>query len=42
MGHVVVGVLTGLLESGAVDSGAVDDALKRYDIDPDALDPYLV
>ncbi len=33
MGHVVVGVLTGLLESGQVDSGAVDDAIKRYDID---------
>ena len=42
MGHVVVGVLTGLLEAGHVDSGAVDDALKRYDIDPDAVDPYLV
>jgi pyruvate dehydrogenase E1 component len=42
MGHVVVGVLTGLLESGQVDSGAVDDALKRYDIDTDALDPFAV
>jgi pyruvate dehydrogenase E1 component len=42
MGHVVVGVLSGLLESGQVDSGAVDDAIKRYDIDPDAVDPYLV
>jgi pyruvate dehydrogenase E1 component len=42
MGHVVVGVLSGLLESGKVDSGAVDDAIKRYDIDPDAVDPYLV
>jgi pyruvate dehydrogenase E1 component len=42
MGHVVVGVLSGLLEAGKVDSGAVDDAIKRYDIDPDAVDPYLV
>ena len=41
-GHVVVGVLTGLLESGQVDSGMVDDAIKRYDIDPDAVDPYIV
>jgi pyruvate dehydrogenase E1 component len=42
MGHVVVGVLTGLLESGEVDSGAVDDAIKRYDIDPDAVNPFTV
>jgi len=42
MGHVVVGVLTGLLEAGQVDSGAVDDALKRYDIDVDAGDPFHV
>ena len=42
MGNVVVGVLTGLLESGQVDSGAVDDAIKRYDIDPDASEPFFV
>ncbi len=42
MGHVVVGVLSGLLESGQVDSGAVDDAIKRYDIESDAVDPYIV
>jgi pyruvate dehydrogenase E1 component len=42
MGHVVVAVLTGLLETGQVDSGAVDDAIKRYDIDPDAADPFIV
>ena len=42
VGHVVVGVLTGLLESGQVDSGAVDDAIKRYDIDPDAAEPFFV
>jgi pyruvate dehydrogenase complex dehydrogenase (E1) component len=38
----VVAVLTGLLETGQVDSGAVDDAIKRYDIDPDAADPFIV
>jgi pyruvate dehydrogenase E1 component len=42
MGHVVVAVLTGLIESGQADSGMVDDAIKRYDIDPDALDPFIV
>ena len=42
MGHVVVGVLTGLLEAGQIDSGMVDDAIKRYDIDPDSADPYIV
>jgi pyruvate dehydrogenase E1 component len=42
LGHVVVAVLTGLLEAGQVDSGAVDDAIKRYDIDADAADPYIV
>jgi pyruvate dehydrogenase E1 component len=42
LGHTVVAVLTGLMDAGEVDSGMVDDAIKRYDIDPDALDPYLV
>ena len=42
MGHVVVAVLTGLLEAGEVDASVVDDAIRRYDIDPDAVDPYLV
>jgi pyruvate dehydrogenase E1 component len=42
MGHVVVGVLAGLLETGQVDSGAVDDAIKRYDIDADAAEPFFV
>ena len=41
-GHVVVGVLTGLLRAGEVDDSVVADAIKRYDIDPDAVDPYLV
>ena len=38
-GHVVVGVLWGLLQDGQVDASVVDDAIRRYDIDPDAIDP---
>jgi pyruvate dehydrogenase E1 component len=41
-GHVVVAVLTGLMEAGEVDASVVEDAIRRYDIDPDAVDPYLV
>ncbi|MDJ0771285.1 MAG: pyruvate dehydrogenase (acetyl-transferring), homodimeric type [Ilumatobacter sp.] len=41
-GHVVVAVLTGLMEAGEIDPSVVDEAIKRYDIDPDAVDPYLV
>ncbi len=40
-GHVVVGVLTGLLAEGNVDAATVDDAIARYDIDPEAVDPLL-
>ena len=40
-GHIVVSTLTGLLESGAIDASVVDDAIQRYDIDPDAADPFL-
>jgi pyruvate dehydrogenase E1 component len=39
-GHVVVGVLSGLHRDGAVDASVVDDAIARYGIDPDAVDPY--
>jgi pyruvate dehydrogenase E1 component len=38
-GHVVVAVLTGLLEAGEVDAATVEDAIRRYEIDPDAVDP---
>jgi pyruvate dehydrogenase E1 component len=41
-GHVVVAVLTGLLHAGAVSADTVADAIGRYGIDPDAVDPYLV
>jgi pyruvate dehydrogenase E1 component len=40
-GHVVVAVLTGLLETGEVDAATVEDAIRRYDIDADAVDPLL-
>jgi pyruvate dehydrogenase E1 component len=41
-GHVVVSVLSGLLDMGQVDASVVEDAIKRFDIDPDAPDPYRV
>jgi pyruvate dehydrogenase E1 component len=41
-GHVVVGVLSGLLADGKVDAAVVQDAIERYDIDPDAADPLIV
>jgi pyruvate dehydrogenase E1 component len=40
-GHVVLGVLTGLLADGTIDVSVVQDAIKRYDIDVDAPDPFL-
>jgi pyruvate dehydrogenase E1 component len=39
-GHVVVGVLSGLLAEGTVDAAVVEDAISRYDIDTAALDPW--
>jgi pyruvate dehydrogenase E1 component len=41
-GHVVVAVLTGLLDAGQVDAATVEDAIRRYEIDPDAVDPFVV
>ena len=41
-GNVVVGVLSGLLADGKVDASVVDDAIARYDIDPDAIDPFVL
>jgi pyruvate dehydrogenase E1 component len=37
--HVVVASLSALAAQGRVDVSMVDDALKRYEIDPDAADP---
>ncbi|MFM8311856.1 MAG: pyruvate dehydrogenase (acetyl-transferring), homodimeric type, partial [Ilumatobacteraceae bacterium] len=39
-GHVVVAVLSALAERGAANPDAVDAALRRHGIDPDAADPY--
>ena len=42
MGHVVVSVLTGLMRAGEVDGAMVADAIKRYEIDADKPDPFVV
>jgi pyruvate dehydrogenase E1 component len=42
LGHVVVGVLSALHASGQVDAGQVEAAIQRYEIDADALDPYVI
>ena len=39
-GHVVVGVLSGLLADGKVEASVVEDAISRYGIDADAIDPW--
>ncbi len=41
-GHVVVATLAALAAQGEVKPEVVSDAFARYDIDPDAVDPYLV
>jgi pyruvate dehydrogenase E1 component len=41
-GHVVVATLAALSAQGDVKPETVTDAIKRYDIDPDAVNPYLV
>ncbi len=38
--HVVVGVLSGLLHEGEIEASVVEEAMARYDIDPDTVDPY--
>jgi pyruvate dehydrogenase E1 component len=40
--HVVVATLTALANQGDVKPEVVADAIARYGIDPDAIDPYLV
>ena len=37
--HVAVAALAALAADGALPASAVTDALARYDIDPDKLDP---
>ena len=41
-GHVVVATLAALAAQGDVKPEVVTDAIARYDIDPEAVDPYLV
>ncbi|MEY4605402.1 MAG: pyruvate dehydrogenase (acetyl-transferring), homodimeric type, partial [Actinomycetota bacterium] len=38
-GHVVVAVLSALAERGAIGSDAIDAAIRRHGIDPDAANP---
>ena len=38
-GHVVVATLSNLVAEGKVDASVVADAMSRYDIDPDEVDP---
>ena len=38
--HVVVAVLASLAAVGDVKPEVVDDAIRRYDIDPEAPDPF--
>jgi pyruvate dehydrogenase E1 component len=38
-GHVVAAALSGLVRSGRMKSSAVSDAMERYGIDPEAVDP---
>jgi pyruvate dehydrogenase E1 component len=40
-GHIVVATLTGLLEQGAISADVVEEAIRRYDIDPEAVDPSI-
>jgi pyruvate dehydrogenase E1 component len=41
-GHVVVGVLHSLAVRGDLKPEVVADAIARFDIDPEALDPVTV
>ena len=41
-GHIVVGVLSGLLRDGKIDPSVVSDAIARYDIDADSVDPFVI
>jgi pyruvate dehydrogenase E1 component len=39
--HIVVAVLSGLLDQGSVTGDVVTDAIRRYGLDPEALDPRI-
>ena len=38
-GHIVLAALSGLVRSGRMRPGSVSDAMERYGIDPEAVDP---
>ena len=42
MPNVVVAVLSGLLNDGKIGADVVADAIRRYDLDPDRVDPYVI
>jgi pyruvate dehydrogenase E1 component len=42
LGHVVVGVLSALHATGEIGADQVEAAMSRYEVDPDAIDPYFV
>jgi pyruvate dehydrogenase E1 component len=41
-GHVVVATLAALAKDGAIESSRVKDAMARYDISPDSVDPTFI
>ena len=41
-GHIVVAVLTGLLRDGTIEASIVEDAIRRYEIDANAIDPHII
>ena len=38
-GHVVFATLSALVKAGEMDGSVIDDAVRRYEIDPDLADP---
>ena len=40
VGHVVVAVLSELANGGAIPADTVSEAVRRYDIDPDRVEPW--
>ena len=42
MPHVVVATLSGLMQTGSIGADVVEDAIRRYGIDADAPDPYIL
>ena len=39
--HIVVAVLDALAQQGEVKGELVDEAIRRYELDPEAIDPRL-